>query len=211
MLSEEAVRHALSILEAARAAGGPVLMLTRSFADVEQLALAMGEFDNAVIFHRRGESLEAAKEAFRHTPNGAGVLITPSAWQGENLFIRQLVILRMPNSPPDHMQPNSQNYVQALSECLKTLAQGIGRAIRDANARATVWICDPRMPAPQALKDRSGVIINAPGFNSAYLSAIPERFLRRFDIDDESCDWATEWPHPANGIARQGRRNRPPA
>ncbi len=68
-------------------------------------------------------------------------------------------------------------FPRAMGRGMAKLTQGIGRALRRPEDRATVWLLDPRFPLPQsALKIGSG-IYNTHGLRRL-VSAIPERFTR---------------------------------
>ncbi len=118
-------------------------------------------------------------DTYRSTPGCC--LITPAAWAGVDLpgLIQCLVITRLPYPP---IRQESETFVGALAEMLGKLAQGIGRAIRKEDDDATVWFADPRMPIPECITERTGLLPSEHA-NKAAIAAIPDRFRALFGKD----------------------------
>ena len=156
--------HAASVIRAAMDEGGRVLVLTPSFADVDEMARRIA----GIIAHRRGEALAVHLENLRSSPDG--VLVTPAAWAGTDLpgLLDHVVILRIPFPPPHvgredllrrlleargHDGASAKGILHGRSrrETIRRLAQGFGRGIRTPDDRIKVWIADPRFPLPDTL------------------------------------------------------------
>ena len=71
--------YAASVVRAAMDEGGRVLVLTPSFADVDEMARRI----EGIVAHRRGEALSVHLDNLRSSPGG--VLVTPAAWAGTDL------------------------------------------------------------------------------------------------------------------------------
>lgn len=174
------------------AAAGRTLVLTPSYGDVDLLAPALPD---SAILHRRGEALGPLVERFVADPRA--ILVTPAAWAGLDLpgIIDNLVILRLPNPPPDSLREavltkalerrgmsadDARNILfdEARGESLRRLAQGIGRGIRSESDRCTVWIADPRFPLPAAwVRDLRRRLTQGPAAGWQEMAkAIPRRF-----------------------------------
>jgi Rad3-related DNA helicase len=148
------------VRQAAR--GGRTLVLCASYGDAEELG---GRLGDAVIAQRRGQSLAPLVERFRAEPGA--VLVTPSAWAGLDLphVVDNVVIVRLPIPRPDELREAVLAMVlerrgmstkdargilasEARAEAMRRLTQGMGRGIRSADDRCTIWIADPRFPLP---------------------------------------------------------------
>lgn len=148
---------------------GPTLVLTVSYP--EAISISKHLPSSGVLVHRRGTSLSDAIEAFQR--GEAQVLITPAAWQGVSIrtmdntqLIRNLVITRIPFTPPDatsdrlavavarnagESEPAKARQYRAQNrrhQSLIKFRQGIGRLIRNPNDAGRLWIADPRFPLP---------------------------------------------------------------
>jgi Rad3-related DNA helicase len=147
------------------AAGGRTLVLCASYADVDELAARLPA---ETIVQRRGQRLGPLVERFRADPGS--VLVTPAAWAGLDLpyLIDNVVILRLPVPRPDDLREAVLTLAlerrgrsdvdaravlanDARADTMRRLTQGMGRGIRAADERCTVWIADPRFPLPAAM------------------------------------------------------------
>ena len=156
--------YAESVVRAAMDEGGRVLVLTPSFADVDEMTRRIA----GIIVHRRGEALAFHLDTVRSSPDG--VLVTPAAWAGTDLpgLLDHVVILRIPFPPPHagredllrrlleargHDGTSAKGILHGRSrrETIRRLAQGLGRGIRTPDDRVKVWIADPRFPLPDTL------------------------------------------------------------
>jgi ATP-dependent DNA helicase DinG len=194
--ADDAVAYAISVVGAARRAGGRVLVLVPSYSDVERYAALSG-----ILLHQQGVALRDMLKLFRDDADAC--LVTPAGWVGLDLpgLISHLVIPRLPFPPRREDDSQKTNFVGVNATMLGKLAQGIGRAIRRPDDRATLWFADPRMPLPQALLDRiltdpsePYAVTSAPTSNSAYLAAIPARFLSAAETDPAMIDIGVRIP-----------------
>jgi ATP-dependent DNA helicase DinG len=141
---------------------GRTLVLCAGYADVDALS---GRLPDQYIVQRRGQSLRPLSERFAGEPGA--VLITPAGWAGLDLphLVDNVVIVRLPIPPLDDLreivlaealQARGMSRADArkilLSEgrgdAMRRLTQGMGRGIRTAEDRCTIWIADPRFPLP---------------------------------------------------------------
>jgi len=186
------------MVRAAQASGGRTLVLTTSFVETELLEERLQGVEG-VQFHRRGTGLRSFLADFKSSKNG--VLITPAGWEGIDLpgVLSHVVITRLPNIRPDSIR--LMLYRMALeragmsadmiggmvmgriaTETRRRLAQGIGRGIRRASDRVTIWIADPRFPLPEEVANSMDpVVLEAPPSRArpVLASAIPLRFRKR--------------------------------
>ena len=183
--------YAANVVRAAMDEGGRTLVLTPSFAAVDEMARRI-EGTNA---HRSGEALGVHLEAFKSSPNG--VLVTPAAWAGTDLpgLLDHVVILRVPFLPPhvgrevllhrlleirgyDGANVKGILHGRSRRETIRRLAQGFGRGIRTPSDRVKIWIADPRFPLPDTLTlDPRRLLGQGHALRHGDLSrAIPRRF-----------------------------------
>ena len=202
------------MIREAHGQGGRTLVLTPSYNDVNEFAHRLSDLDSgALLAQERGTKLRSLLPRFRETENA--VLITPTGWEGLDLpgLIDNLVIARVPFVRPDDVYHRvmrkhfmegcnmsgleADKRVSAMDklQTVNRLRQGIGRALRKPDSRATVWIADPRFPWPAGrLKEgRSGPATKQ---HSILLKSIPKRFqegiegspwerARLFDLESE--------------------------
>jgi ATP-dependent DNA helicase DinG len=154
---------AAMVREAAQ--GGRTLVLCASYGDVAALAERLPP---GTIAQQRGEALAPLVERFRGEPGA--VLVTPAAWAGLDLpgLVENVVILRLPIPRADALREavlteaitrrgmtreDARNILaaQGRAEAVRRLGQGMGRGIRTAEDRCTVWIADPRFPLPVSM------------------------------------------------------------
>ncbi|MCC1496769.1 ATP-dependent DNA helicase [Alcanivorax sp. 1008] len=198
VLSDAWLGYAAKMVRAAQASGGRTLVLTTSFVETELLEERLQGVEG-VQFHRRGTGLRSFLADFKSSKNG--VLITPAGWEGIDLpgVLSHVVITRLPNIRPDSIR--LMLYRMALeragmsadmiggmvmgriaTETRRRLAQGIGRGIRRASDRVTIWIADPRFPLPEEVANSMDpVVLEAPPSRArpVLASAIPLRFRKR--------------------------------
>jgi ATP-dependent DNA helicase DinG len=193
--AEEAAAHDAYVADAIRTArdqGGRILVLTTSYDAAQRLAaLAPG-----AVAQERGQKLAGYLDAFKATPGA--IFITPAGWEGVDLpgVIDHLVIARLPFGAPDEALDaaliaaanargvgadavRGRRIQTAKADARRRLRQGIGRAIRQADDSATVWILDPRFPVSQtAMRStiRTGITQGPARDHLAMAFAIPNRF-----------------------------------
>lgn len=157
--------YCATVIRSAKAAGGRVLVLTLSWADTIGLSARLEGIDGLIV-HKRGDPLRGVISQYKAT-EGA-VLLSPGAWEGVDLpgQVDQLVITRIPFSPPnrpDHDQERihliAKGYEKKKIETIlrnkdviatrRKLEQGVGRGIRAASDKVTLWFADPRFPQPE--------------------------------------------------------------
>ena len=164
----------------------PVLALATSFRGArlifESLRNRNPEAAQRLFAHERGMS-EGLAAGIRSLRSGAAsVLLTPSAWQGQDIrhedksqMLRHVVVTNLPFAPPDsikeHMQialmsryPGiSQERIrgilraQAIRRAWARLRQAIGRLHRHPKDRGSIWILDKRAGLPESLMLSMGV------------------------------------------------------
>ncbi len=190
--------YAAAGVRAARAeADGPgagrTLVLTQSYADATALGARLEGLDGLMVQDRGGlDSLSAGAAAFGDTPGA--VWLTPVGWEGLDLphLVDTLVVTRLPFPAPDPVRQAVIRVVlenrglteaairrtiqgDAWNRARRLLRQGIGRGIRAADDRATVWLLDPRFPGPESWSRAAGLAA-ADGRFTAFRPCIPERF-----------------------------------
>lgn len=182
-ISPRWLKNTAAMILAAADGNEPVLVLTTSFGEVEELRSLLGD-DSKFIYHQKGTALS---EYTHQLIDGRGtVLITPSAWEGTSLrkrdgtqLLKHVVITRIPFKPKDDLlevlRNESRTAMQGVNNwwlgqsyaAVIKLKQGLGRGIRSPTDRVTIHICDPRMPMVSGKKTGARNL----------LAAIPDRFL----------------------------------
>jgi ATP-dependent DNA helicase DinG len=185
------------ILEAAKNPKKRTLVLTRSYADNEAIALMIADkLGDRLILQKQNAGTKPAMLAFREK-EGA-VWLSPTAWEGIDLpgLINTLVIPRLP-IPPDNalLRALLKGYskyddkgidgVMAARRILmlkRLLRQGLGRPIRKHDDKCVVWFGDSRFPVPkmnQYLIEHiaDGFPVNNSTMDLGYLiEVVPRRF-----------------------------------
>jgi ATP-dependent DNA helicase DinG len=194
--SPEWLDYCAFMIRQANNVGGRCLVLSLSFKDTGALAERLSDLSNLIV-HNKGQSLTNLLTQYISNPNA--LLITPAAWEGVNLpgMVNQLVVTRIPFAPLDGLQyaqlslhlqskgydPDKINSIihnERVSSTRKKLKQGFGRAIRDKDDIATVWIADPRFPLPSSISESLDEIVLSfkPGrIQQSMESCIAKRFL----------------------------------
>ncbi len=187
--------HCANMVEAAHKRGGRTLVLASSFERVGLIASRLRLKGVDVIEQEPGDRLGAMLDLYRAKTDA--VLLSPSAWAGVNLpgLIQNLVITSIPYLALDTVnfqmlrhyltmdarQPLSEREAEAVlrgmsqRHAAKKLRQGIGRLIRTASDKGTLWIADPRFPHPTRKVDFAAAPVSSQGFG-AFAYCIPERF-----------------------------------
>lgn len=142
------------------------LVLSRSYNDGEILFAMLNKSGvippEKLIVQMRGEGQLPSQRRYVETPGA--IWITPSAWEGLDLpgMVNNLVILRLPLQADDQItrallrgsaKKNDEEVDRIMAKrrsvtAMRLFRQGIGRGIRTASDRCTVWIADPRFPVP---------------------------------------------------------------
>jgi len=138
--------------------GNRTLVLCTSFRESVVLSNYLRDNKIEVLEHCQGESLQSLLSRFRE--NKKAVLVTPSAWEGFDERIANLVISRLPFAPIDSvvnakiifMEERGFNKSAAKSiiskqlnfETQRKLTQGIGRLIRKQEDTGRLMIADSR-------------------------------------------------------------------
>ncbi|MGZ3306552.1 MAG: helicase C-terminal domain-containing protein, partial [Asticcacaulis sp.] len=205
------------------------LVLTCNFAETVELAQRLRVRGVAqVIEHARGERLNESLSAFRARDDG--ILIAPNLWEGVDLpgLVRHLVVTRLPiasrHSPA--MQIESERLqAEGLSDddvtlrifdilsrrARRTLAHGLGRAVRQVSDDAQVWVTDPRFPLPDSLtgNPRLRLPANIPVYRD-FVKCIPRRFRAGLlaTYPSSTLIEVEPYPHAAAVTKRKGRSRR---
>lgn len=174
------------------AATGRTLVLCASYADADEMARRLPA--DAIIQHR-GDRLAPQVARFCSSPHA--VLVTPAAWVGLDLpyLVDNVVILRLPIPRPDPLREEvlagalarrgrsdvdarAVLRAAAQAETMRRLTQGMGRGIRAADDRCTVWVADPRFPLPGGMTTdlRHRLAVDATMGRNELAKAIPRRF-----------------------------------
>ncbi|WP_436659650.1 ATP-dependent DNA helicase [Acinetobacter sp. P1(2025)] len=182
------LKNTVSIIEAAKAKGGSVLVLCASFKEAKVLFDKISDQDS-VLFHKKGTALNEYVPRF--VSRDGKVLITPSGWEGLSLrdlkgqqLITDIVISRIPFPPPNnlqmrviqqYMEKQGRSYVgldflNSAQKAVVKLKQGLGRGLRSPTDKVCIWFADGRMP-----EKNSNV-----GRNKILLTAISKRFLTNY-------------------------------
>lgn len=172
---------------------GPALVLTASHSETRAIAQRLGTSSQPVHAHLQGQRLSDIIQSFQQNPGilisaGASVGVSPRGKQGEQLF-HNLVITRIPFSPPDRMKTESLHayliengysrtlesvnrtlYVENLRKVIRKGKQSVGRGIRSENDIIRVMILDPRFPEPENLSSKYRALEHI----------IPVRFRREY-------------------------------
>lgn len=194
--SPEWLDYCATMIRKAHQAGGRCLVLSLSFNDTIELAARLSDLPDLIV-HENSRSLPTLLAQYIENPKA--ILISPAAWEGVNLpgMVNQLVITRIPFSPLNSLQYaqlslhlkskgysvdkiNSVINNERVSATRKKLKQGFGRAIRDRNDVATVWIADPRFPVPTSIReslDEIALTFKPVRVHQSMESCIAKRFL----------------------------------
>jgi len=172
-------------------ASGPTLVLAGSYREAEKLGKKLAP--HRPIVHSYGSPLAEAIEAFQ--AGQSQILISPAAWQGISIrnsdgsqLLNHLVVARLPFQPPNRTAEElaailaerdqgrvtptmARNHIRMaqINQTMIKLRQGFGRAIRQKDDRATIWICDPRFPRPG---DKT--------LHKRFAAVIPQRFWESY-------------------------------
>ncbi|TKD35294.1 ATP-dependent DNA helicase [Azotobacter chroococcum] len=176
------------------------LVLTLSFFDTDALVDRLNDLPNLIV-HRKGEPISAVLARYKETPGA--VMLTPAGWEGIDLpgMVNNLVITRIPNSPPDSFRSTLNEVVlrekgfseDKISQIVfgmmfdatrRKLAQGLGRGIRHPDDKVCVWIADPRFPFPESFMGSLDEVLMKPRRypqKIALQACIPVRFMSSFN------------------------------
>lgn len=196
--SDAWLAYTVSQIQCARHQGGRILVLCVSYRDCEMLSAYLNVLGlSGVIAGQRGHR---KSEMAQFVANPEAIWLSPAVWEGLDMpgMIDHVVVARVPYVSLDsalnaarqqalqfagYSEEQSYRFVQSTStfRATRKLRQGIGRAIRKVNDKATIWIADPRFPLPIKLADawmRKHREKLSPG-DKALLNAIPIRFRQK--------------------------------
>ena len=168
-----------------------ILCLTTSFAYAKAIADCLpDDLTTQVLARTRDVSMNKAAAWFKATPNA--ILIAPGAWEGLDLprMVDHLVVSRLPYAPPEDAygvpiaiaRDDGTSYVSTeTARMMRRLRQGIGRAIRQWDDKATIWIADPRFGFPSAVGDRGMFLIPQYPSGAVFHACVPVRFRAAFN------------------------------
>lgn len=197
VLVPEWVAYAVRLVQEAASAGSRTLVLVRSFKEAALLAEALRPvLGTRLIEQVRGMPLKTAITQYSQDP--AAVWISPTAWTGVDLpgLVPNLVIPRLPFVAEDTLSRalltayslRTGEEVEKIVQARRTLTakrlfrQGLGRGIRHASDRCTVYLGDPRFPVPSmnahllARAAQGKNVARASRQHGYMLEAIPARF-----------------------------------
>lgn len=134
------------------------VLLCASFREVHELCSRLDDEGIEYIKHEEGKPLNQLLEKFRESKNS--VLVTPSAWEGFNERIANLIITRIPYMPVNAVirekidfienkgmdRSGAENIIhsQLNFNMQRKMTQGFGRLIRTENDKGRLFIADPR-------------------------------------------------------------------
>ncbi|MBW3243468.1 hypothetical protein KUV57_12410 [Epibacterium sp. DP7N7-1] len=203
-LNEWHARANLKMIARAAAVGGRILVLVPAYRDsalyqrLMEKSPALSELLQRSIFSTQRQR-RASRRAFEERENA--ILFAPDAWVGLDMpgLIRHIVMPRVPllmnSTAANHSfeeylrargERNTESYIrgtrfaQMQNKAIRKLTQGFGRGIRVASDEVTVWIGDPRWPAPEGV-----AAPHAKSWSRTIASSVPERFrpaLREAEI-----------------------------
>lgn len=199
-LNPDWIDYAASMVEAASKEGGRVLVLTNSYRATASISEKLREKGVVPVEKTRQRR---AQECIREViADARAVFVSPSAWEGLDLksygvhnAFRHVVIAQLPYRTPDgaremaikrHLLKKGCSisdaqkvlYFDIRATALRRFKQGLGRGIRDRKDIMTLWVADPRFPAPKMFnEDMSGRIPprRVPA-HQEFAWAIPKRF-----------------------------------
>lgn len=140
------------------------LLLTPSFDDLDRIQTLLADHPNVhsrLVYQGREATLSAKVEEFKAKARAGerALLLTTGGWEGLDLpgLVNHLIIARIPKPPQDELWEKAYRSAypekdpsEAKSIVLKKqndaafskLRQGLGRGIRQASDRCTVWVAD---------------------------------------------------------------------
>lgn len=194
-LTDDALEYWRSMVEAASAEGGRVLVLVPAHRDVLALAKLFNQ-DDRVVAQLPG--IQTAAATARFLARDDSIWFSAIVWEGISLpyAISHIVIPRLPIRPRTFEDTVLERYLEQatgsgshgrsvtfgrrLAEARRRLRQGIGRGIRSHDDRVKVWIADPRWPISQHEAD--DLLMDQPENWSATMThAIPQRFREKLE------------------------------
>ncbi|MDZ0185192.1 helicase C-terminal domain-containing protein [Klebsiella quasipneumoniae] len=173
----------------------PVLVLTASHDETRIIAGQLGEVSQPVYIQKPGQPLSEIMQQYQQKPGilisaGAAVGVSPRGENGEQIF-HDLIITRIPFSPPDRMKAeslygylqergygrtfetvNRNLYLENLRKVIRKGKQAIGRGIRSEKDVVRIIILDPRFPEPADLSSK----------HRSLEHIIPVRFRREYRL-----------------------------
>jgi ATP-dependent DNA helicase DinG len=187
------VDYATAMIQQA-ARQGRTLVLCASYSDAEALR---AKLPGHMTVQQRGQRLATLLDRFASEPGA--VLVTPAGWAGIDLphLVDNVVVVRLPVPRPDRLrelvlsealasrgmsQADARNILasEARADTIRRLTQGMGRGVRAADDRCTVWIADPRFPLPASMViDLRRRLTQGPAVGwQEVAKAIPQRFRK---------------------------------
>jgi ATP-dependent DNA helicase DinG len=159
-----------------------ILVLTTNSVDPQRIFERLpNELKDRCVVRRQGMGMQDCIRAFKERDNA--ILIAYGVWEGIDLpgLVDHLVVTRLPfRPPPGEDEETTNEFGGNLLFMLRTLRQGLGRAIRMWNDSTTYVFTDPRIGLPEAVFMREFVVPHEKS-SPIYLRAIPTRFRRSMD------------------------------
>lgn len=196
-VDEKWAEYAASMIRQAASGGGKVLALCGSYQIAGYIKTKLGDLHN-VFCKARTDRLDDL--VGKLLAGGSGVLLTPVGWEGLDarsygFSWDHVVICNAPIKPTESAhkaairkkllssgkspgEADSIVYGQVMQNAFRRMRQGIGRGIRSATDRFTLWIADPRIPPAGSVTESDTPIpkaVNAP--LSILTRVIPKRFV----------------------------------
>jgi ATP-dependent DNA helicase DinG len=177
-----------------------ILVLTKNTVDPQKIHDRLPEdLKLRCIVRRKGDGLREGAKRFKEASDA--IFIAYGAWEGLDLpgLVDYLVVTRLPfNPPPGDDDETNAEFGGNLLAMLRTLRQGLGRAIRNWNDSTTYVFTDPRIGLPEAVYVNEDVVPHEKS-SPRYLRAVPVRFRK-------SMDAGTLLPEPAPAPRGRARR-----
>jgi len=188
-LRDEWLSYVARGIAAAHEEGGEVLVLTTNYADTGAIGEQLADLGVPFLAQSRGQRLA---DLLLRRPAGT-VFITPAGWEGLDSpgGWQHLIVPRIPYPPVGQAAKEDEfSFLNSQEVAMRRLRQALGRALRNPNDAATLWILDPRFPVPAEMMRGGQATQQKATGHLALAQAIPERF-RRSGIRRSAWDSAT--------------------
>lgn len=134
------------------------VVLCSSYREVHEVSAYLEDLDLNIIKHEEGKPLSQLLIKFREAKDA--VLVTPSAWEGFNERVANLIITRIPYMPVNAITKEKIDFIenrgidrsgainiihsQLNFNMQRKMTQGFGRLVRKENDKGRLFIADPR-------------------------------------------------------------------